>query len=66
MNDYTGMPKSLNIKHPQALAFAKAMEEVLCENDYKGGWQDGSINMKCQAIYNPLKLLLRGIMQCWI
>ena len=27
-----------NIKHPQVTDFAKAMDEVLCENDHKGGW----------------------------
>lgn len=30
----------IDIKHPQVIAFAKAMDEVLCRNDYKGGWQD--------------------------
>jgi len=30
----------IDIKHPLVIAFAKAMDKVLCENDYKGGWQD--------------------------
>ncbi len=34
------MPESLDIKHIQVIAFAKAMDEVLCKNDHKGGWQD--------------------------
>ncbi len=28
----------IDIKHIQLPAFAKAMDEVLCKNDYKGGW----------------------------
>ena len=34
----------IDIKHPQVIAFAKAMDEVLCKNDHKGGWQDCDIN----------------------
>lgn len=33
----------IDIKHPQVIAFAKAMDEVLCENDHKGGWRDCDI-----------------------
>jgi hypothetical protein len=28
----------VEIKHAQVIPFAKAMDEVLCKNDYKGGW----------------------------
>lgn len=28
----------VDIKHPEVIAFAKAMDEVLCKNDHKGGW----------------------------
>ena len=34
----------IDIKHHQVIAFAKAMDEVLCKNDHKGGWQDCDIN----------------------
>ena len=34
----------IDIKHPQVITFAKAMDEVLCKNDHKGGWQDCDIN----------------------
>ena len=34
----------IDIKHIQVIAFAKAMDEVLTKNDYKGGWQDCDIN----------------------
>lgn len=30
----------VEIKHPQIIAFAKAMDKVLAQNDYKGGWGD--------------------------
>ncbi len=33
----------IDIKHPQVIAFAKAMDEVLCKNDHKGGWQECSL-----------------------
>jgi NTP pyrophosphatase (non-canonical NTP hydrolase) len=33
-----------SIKHPQVIEFAKAMDEVLCKNDHKGGWQDCPIS----------------------
>lgn len=33
----------IDIKHPQVIAFAKAMDEVLSRNDHKGGWQDCDI-----------------------
>ncbi len=29
----------IDIKHPEVIAFAKAMDEVLTKNDHKGGWQ---------------------------
>lgn len=35
--------EALDIKHPQVIAFAKAMDKVLCENDYKGGWDNCGI-----------------------
>lgn len=28
----------VDIAHHQVIAFAKAMDEVLCDNDHKGGW----------------------------
>ena len=34
----------IDIKHPQVIAFAKAMDDVLCNNDHKGGWQNCDIN----------------------
>jgi hypothetical protein len=34
----------IDIKHSQVIAFAKAMDEVLCKNDHRGGWQDCDIN----------------------
>jgi len=33
----------IDIKHYQLLPFVKAMDEVLCENDHKGGWLDCDI-----------------------
>ncbi len=33
----------IEIKHPQVIAFAKAMDDVLTRNDYKDGWQDCGI-----------------------
>ena len=39
----SGVSFPIDIKHPQVIAFAKAMDEVLCKNDYKGGWQDCDI-----------------------
>lgn len=30
----------IDIKHPEVISFAKAMDEVLCQNDHKGGWKD--------------------------
>lgn len=33
----------IDIKHPQVIAFAKDMDEILVKNDYKGGWQDCDI-----------------------
>ncbi len=30
----------IDIKHIQVIAFAKAMDEILCKNDHKGGWQE--------------------------
>ena len=40
----SGVSFPIDIKHPQVIAFAKAMDEVLCKNDHKGGWQDCDIN----------------------
>ncbi len=34
----------IDIKHPQVIAFAKAMDEVLTKNDHKGSWQDCPIS----------------------
>lgn len=36
----------VDIKHPQVIAFAKAMDKVLCENDHKGGWGEGQCTIK--------------------
>jgi NTP pyrophosphatase (non-canonical NTP hydrolase) len=33
----------VDIKHYQLIPFIKAMDEVLCKNDHKGGWQDCDI-----------------------
>ena len=35
-----GVSFPVNIKHIQIIPFAKAMDEVLCKNDSKGGWRD--------------------------
>lgn len=33
----------VDIKHPVVIAFAKAMDDVLTDNDHKGGWGDCAI-----------------------
>jgi NTP pyrophosphatase (non-canonical NTP hydrolase) len=38
-----GVSFHIDIKLPQLLPFVKAMDEVLCKNDHKGGWQDCDI-----------------------
>ena len=43
MNHHTSVSFPIDIKHPQIVAFVKAMDEVLCKNDHKGGWQDCDI-----------------------
>ncbi len=41
----------IDIKHPEIIAFAKAMDDVLCQNDHKGGWKD------CERIYLDARLV---------
>ncbi len=41
----------IDIKHPQVIAFAKAMDEVLCKNDYKGGWD------RCTKVWLRYRLM---------
>lgn len=36
----------LDIKHPQVIALAKAMDDVLTKNDYKGGWGEDACTIK--------------------
>lgn len=36
----------VDIKHPQVIAFAKAMDEVLTKNDHKGGWQEDNCTIE--------------------
>lgn len=43
----------IDIKHHQVIAFAKAMDEVLCKNDHKGGWGDD----KCSRQYLRARLV---------
>jgi hypothetical protein len=38
-----GVSFPIDIKHTQVIAFANAMDEVLCKNDYKGGWRESGI-----------------------
>jgi len=41
----------IDIKHLEIIAFAKAMDDVLCQNDHKGGWKD------CERIYLDARLV---------
>lgn len=45
--------EALDIKHPQVIAFAKAMDEVLTKNDHKGGWDKD----KCSESYLRARLV---------
>lgn len=41
----------VSIKHKQVITFAKAMDVIPCENDYKGGWK------KCPMEYLRNRLI---------
>ncbi len=41
----------IDIKHIQIPAFAKAMDEVLCKSDHKGGWLKVGILSKGRGNY---------------
>lgn len=34
----------IDIKHVQIIPFAKAMDEILTKNDYKGGWNECKVS----------------------
>ena len=36
----------IDIKHPQVIAFAKAMDDVLTRNDHKGGWDKSNCSVE--------------------
>ncbi len=51
----------IDIKHPQVIAFAKAMDEVLCKNDGKGGWSDCDIQYLRARLVEELGEYFRSV-----
>lgn len=51
-------------KHPVVLEFAKAMDDILTKNDYKGGWQDCDIEYLQARLVEEMGEYFRSVAIC--